>query len=312
MAMGGLFLASFGGPFEQAQATVRKAFELGINFFDTAPGYGDSETVLGKIFHNTGRPKVLSTKLGGFPKPFDPKNKDCLMQSVENSLKTLGTDSIDILFIHEPDRPGKYDWWDNLDNYAGPVTEVLDELKKSGAVKYTGLGGTTVTEMLSLVRTGKFDVLLTAFNYSLLWREAERMLIPEAKAQNMGIVIGSPLQQGALAMCYDHIIQTGARWLSPHRQEQYRRLYALLDECGMDIAEMAMRFVIGNPDISCVLTGARSPGELESNYDAVHKGPLPKELRRRVDVIADMVPFRPACEPFSMPFGWEYKGPGAI
>ena len=113
-------------------------------------------------------------------------------------------------------------------------------------------------------------------------------------------------------MCYDHIIQTGARWLSPHRQEQYRRLYALLDECGMDIAEMAMRFVIGNPDISCVLTGARSPGELESNYDAVHKGPLPKELRRRVDVIADMVPFRPACEPFSMPFGWEYKGPGAI
>jgi len=310
LAMGGLFVASFAGPFEQAKATVRRGFELGINYVDTAPGYMDSETVFGKIFAETGRPKVLSTKFGGHPQPFMPKDRDCLMRSFETSLKLLGADYIDVLFIHEPDRPAQYDWWDDFDEYNGPVMEVLESLKASGAVRHIGLGGTTVSEMFHLVLTGKFDVLLTAFNYSLLWREAEKYLIPAAKALGMGIVAGSPLQQGALSRRYDDVIKRGARWLSPHRQEQFRLLYALLDETGMDIAEMGMRFVAGNPDISCVLTGARSPGELEINYRAVEKGPLPPDILRRLDEIAAMVPFRPFEEPFSMPFASQYKGPG--
>jgi aryl-alcohol dehydrogenase-like predicted oxidoreductase len=270
----------------------------------------DSESVFGRIFAETGRPRILSTKFGGFPSPFMPKDKDCMMKSFETSLKALNTDYIDVMFIHEPDRPGQYDWWDDYDDYAGLVMEVLDELKKSGAVKHIGLGGTTVTEMLHLVNTGKFDVLLTAFNYSILWREAEKHLIPAAKAQNMGIVAGSPLQQGALSRRYDDVIAKGARWLSPHRREQYRMLYALLDETGMGIAEMAMRFVAGNPDISCVLTGARSPEEMDENYRAIEKGALPEEIARRLDEIAALVPFRPFEEPFSMPFGGGYRGPG--
>ena len=310
LAMGGLFVASFGGPFEQAKAAVKRAYELGIDYTDTAPGYMDSESVLGKIFAEIGRPRVLSTKFGGFPKPFLPKDRDCLMQSFEHSLSVLGTDYIDILLIHEPDRPGQYDWWDAPDSYTGPVMDALHELKAAGRIKYIGIGGTTVTEMLPIVRTGKFDVLLTAFNYSLLWREAERYLIPEAKAQNMGIVIGSPLQQGALARRYDDVVNAGARWLSPHRQRQYQRLYALLDETGISITEMAMRFVIGNPDISCVLTGSRSPAEVESNYEAVCKGPLPADILAKLDEIAADVPFRPFNEPFGMPFGGGYNGPG--
>ena len=246
LSMGGLFIASFGGPFEQARETVKKALSVGIDFVDTAPGYGDSEAVLGKIFETTGRPRVLSTKLGGYPQPFEPKNRKHLLSSVENSLKLLGTDHIDILIVHEPDRPGQYDWWDDYENYAGPVTDVIDELKKSGKIKYSGLGGTTVTEMLPIVKTGKFDVLLTAFNYSLLWREAGRILIPEAKAQGMGIILGSPLQQGALARRYDETVKKGARWLSPHRREQYEKLYALLDELGLDLAQTGMRFALSN------------------------------------------------------------------
>jgi aryl-alcohol dehydrogenase-like predicted oxidoreductase len=188
--------------------------------------------------------------------------------------------------------------------------DVLDGLKKDGLVRFIGLGGTTVTEMLPIVNTGKFDVLLTAFNYSLLWREAEKVLIPAAKKLNMGIVAGSPLQQGALSRRYDDVINKGARWLSPHRREQYKLLYGLLDETGMDIAEMAMRFVAGNPDISCVLTGARSPEELEVNVKAVEKGALPADVLGRLDEIAALVPFRPFEEPFSMPFTSDYKGPG--
>ena len=310
MAMGGLFISSFGSRYDEARDAVKLAYERGVNFVDTAPGYFDSEDVLGKIISEVGRPKILSTKFGGFPEPFRPKDPDCLKRSFESSLKKLGVDCIDLLLIHEPDRPAQYDWWDDLDEYTGPVMDVLGELKASGAVKYIGLGGTTVTEMLPLVRTGKFDVLLTAFNYSLLWREAGAFLIPEAKAQNMGIILGSPLQQGALSRRYDDVINAGARWLSPHRQEQYKRLYKLLDETGMDIVEMCMRFVVGNPDISCVLTGSRSPRELEANVNAVEKGPLPGDILRRLDEIAAVLPFRPFEEPFGLPFNGAYKGPG--
>ena len=160
-----------------------------------------------------------------------------------------------------------------------------------------------------MIKSGKFDVLLTAFNYSLLWREAAIDVIPAAKALGMGIVIGSPLQQGALARRYEEDV-ANAKWLSRPRREQYQALYKLLDETGMNIAEMGIRFVISNPDISCVLMGSRSPEEVVANYGAVQKGALSADLLAKIDRIAAMVPFRPFQEPFGMPFGRPYKGPG--
>ena len=153
-------------------------------------------------------------------------------------------------------------------------------------------------------------MVLTAFNYSLLWREAEIAVLPEAKRQNVGVIIGSPLQQGALARRYDGEIEHGARWLSPPRREQYQRLYALLDEIEMELAELCLRWVISNPDISTVLMGARSVEEVEANVRAVEAGSLSADLMARLQEIADVAPFRPFGEPFGMPFGREYRGPG--
>ena len=164
--------------------------------------------------------------------------------------------------------------------------------------------------MARIMDTGKFDVVLTAFNYSLLWREAEVAVLPTARKRKMGVIIGSPLQQGALARRYDDLIKKGAPWLSPPRRQQYKELYKLLDETGMPIVEMGMRFVISNPIVSCVLTGSRSKEEVEQNYAAVEKGPLPKSILKRLDEIAALVPFRPYEEPFSLPFKGNYTGPG--
>ena len=310
LSLGGLFVSSWGGPFEQAKAAVHRALDLGINYIDTAPGYGNSEEVLGKILEGVKRPLIISTKLGGRPQPFKPQDKACLRQSVEESLRLLHVDHIDILLIHEPDRPGQYDWWADWDHFNGPVLELLDELKQKGIIRYTGLGGTTAYELARIMDTGKFDVVLTAFNYSLLWREAEIAVLPMARKRKMGVVIGSPLQQGALSRRYDEQVKKGAPWLSPPRRRQYKELYKLLDETGMPIVEMCMRFVISNPVVSCVLTGSRSKEEVEQNFAAVEKGPLPKSLLKRLDEIAAMVPFRPSEEPFGLPFAWNYKGPG--
>ncbi|MHB9022823.1 MAG: aldo/keto reductase [Armatimonadota bacterium] len=310
LSLGGLFVASLFSEEDPAIAAVHRAIELGVNYIDTAPGYGNSEEVLGKALEGIDAPIILSTKLGGRPQPCKPRDKDCLLYSVEESLRLLKRDHIDILMIHEPDRPRQLDWWTDWEHFTGPVLDVLDGLKKDGTIKFTGLGGTTAYELPHIIRTGRFDVVLTAFNYSLLWREAEIDVLPAAKALGMGIVIGSPLQQGALARRYDEEVNHGARWLSPPRRRQYQALYALLDEINLPIAEVGLRFVISNPDISCVLMGARSPQEVEQNVAAVAKGPLPADVLARLDEIAAMVPFRPFEEPFGLPFGAEYTGPG--
>lgn len=311
LGLGGLFVSSIGGTGrESAYNAVRRALELGINYIDTAPSYADSEEVLGIALEGISiKSYYISTKLGGRPQPFDPKNKDLLLKSIEESLRLLKRDYIDILMIHEPDRPGQYDWWTDYDHFHGPVSELLDELKSQKIIHFTGLGGTTAYQLPYIMATGNYDVVLTAFNYSLLWQEATISIFPEAKKQNMGIIIGSPLQQGALSRRYTEV-ETGAWWLSKPRQEQFKKLYGLLDEIDMTLPELALRFVLSNSDVSTILTGARSVREVEENVRAISAGPLSPYILSKIKEIADMVPFRPFEEPFGLPFGRPYKGPG--
>jgi aryl-alcohol dehydrogenase-like predicted oxidoreductase len=312
LALGGLFVSSYGGASaDRARDTVHLAVNRGVNYIDTAPSYGNSEELLGPALNDVQEPVILSTKLGGRPQPFEPKDKDALRRSVEESLRLLGRDRIDILMIHEPDRPAQFDWWNDRERYYGPVIDLLEELKTEGVIRFTGLGGTTAYEMVPIVETGRFDVLLTAFNYSLLFREAESYLLPAAMRLNMGIVIGSPLQQGALSTRWSDDALS-ASWLSPPRRAQFQALYKLADEAGMGVPEMALRFVISNSHISCVLTGARSAKEAQDNINAIEKGSLPDDMLTKLDEIAARVPFRPYEEPAILPFGRGYRGPGAL
>ncbi len=307
ISLGGLFVSSYGAAFAQAREAVQRAVELGINYVDTAPMYGNSEEVLGRILPDLERPMIVSTKLGARPQPFDPKDAKALRESFEESCRLLGRETVDILMIHEPDRPRQFDWWEDFDAAAGPVMGVLEALKAEGRIRFLGLGGTTAYEMARLLRTGKFDVVLTAFNYSLLWQEAAHELLPAAREHGVGVVVGSPLQQGALARRWDEV-DSGARWLSKPRREQFRALYRLLDETDLPLPELALRFVLSNPDVHTVLSGVRSAGEVEQNVAAAGRGPLSDGLLSRIAEIAAMVPFRPHDEPFALPFGRPYAG----
>jgi len=317
LGFGGLFVNSNAAALAEAAATVSTALANGVNYFDTAPTYFDSEEVLGKVLNERSQAVIFSTKLGGKPEPFDPRDKQCLRRSFERSLQLLKRETIDLLMVHEPDRPQQYDWWTDPLTVEGPVLELLDELKSEGKVRYTGLGGTTTTEMAHLCRSGKFDVVLTAFNYSLLWREAEHEVLAAAKSQGMGIIVGSPLQQGALARCYRETIDSPhAYWLSEARRQQLHELYDYVEETGLPLPELAIRFVLSNPDVHCVLMGARSRAEATQNIASVRKGALPAEVLCRLREIADRVPFRPFGEPVGLgyflahPEG--YKGQGTL
>jgi aryl-alcohol dehydrogenase-like predicted oxidoreductase len=310
LSLGGLFVSVAGGPFDRARDAVHHALARGINYIDTAPMYLDSEEVLGRILADTAEPVILSTKLGARPQPFDPRDAQALRESFETSCRLLGRREIDILMIHEPDRPRQFDWWEAMDEARGPVMDVIDRLKGEGRIRFAGLGGTTAYEMARLIRTGRFDVVLTAFNTSLLWREGWHEILPAAAEHGVGVVAGSPLQQGALARIWREEVDT-APWLSAPRREQFRRLYALVDEVGIPLAELSLRFLLAEPRIATILTGARSVEEVDANVDAVAKGPLPADLMGRLDEIAAMVPFRPHDEPFALPFGRPYAGPPA-
>lgn len=310
IALGGLFVASFASQFEDARNAVSRALDLGVTHIDTAPTYGNSEEVLGRIFATEKRPFTLSTKLGGRPEPFRPQDKACLRTSLEESLRLMGKDHVDLLMIHEPDRPGQYDWWTDRLAVEGPVLEFLEEVKAEGLVRYTGIGGTTTAEMAHICSTGKFDVVLTAFNYSLLYREAELEVIPAAVAAGMGIIVGSPLQQGALARRFDRQLDDPACfWVSKVRKEQFKALYALCDETGIPLPEMGIRFVLSNPAVHCTLMGAKAPGEVEQNVAAANAGPLPADILKRLDEIYAMVPFRPFGEPAGL--GWVLGDPAS-
>jgi D-threo-aldose 1-dehydrogenase len=309
---GGMFQSRDPKDVDETCAIVKRSLELGINYIDTAPAYGHSEEVLGKALAAAEQQCILSTKLGGRPSPFDPQNRAALRRSFEESLRLLKRDRIDILFLHEPDRPRQYDWFPDWDNFHGPVNEVLQELKAEKLIGYTGLAGTTAYEMARIIEKSDYDVVLTAFNYSLLWQEALISVIPAAGKKDMGIVVGSPLQHGALAQCYIEEIEHGAGWMSAPRREQYRRLYELVKDLDIPLPELGLRFVLSNPEVSTVLTGVKSLDELEQNMRTVEAGPLSQSILKEIQSIAAMVPYRPYEEPYKLPFYSNYKGPGHI
>ena len=311
VALGGLYTSSLGGGVDAAKAIVSKSVELGINYIDTAPRYADSEFTLGHVLPDVTQPLIVSTKLGGRPDPFDPKSRDGLMKSVEESLRLLKRDTIDMLLIHEPDRPQLFNWWRDPFKVIGPVIEVYEELKQDGVIKYTGLGGTTTTQLAHLMRSGHFDVVLTAFNFSLLFREAEDDIFPAARDMKMGVIIGSALQQGGLGRRYDEVVRSKPPWLSRSRQAQFLALYDLLDETNIELPEMALRFALNHPQVHTVLIGPKNADQVEQSVVAAARGPLPPDVLGRIDEIWQMCPMRPFEEPMVLPFkNPEYFGPG--
>lgn len=310
LSIGGLYTSSLAGGVDETRRIMRRAIELGISAIDTAPAYADSEQTVGQAIAGIDAPLIITTKLGGRPQPFDPQDMDGLRHSVDESLRLLGRDHIDILMVHEPDRPQQYPWWTNYDPLAGPALDLMDELKAAGKIRFTGLAGTTVTELTSLIHSDRFDVVLTAFNYNVLFREAANTTIEAAVEYDMGVVLGSAFGQGFLTRRADAEVRSKPIWLAELRRQQLLAYYELLDQAGMLAYEMCLRFVLSNPSISTVPIGCKTAEQLESSVEAAAKGPLPGDIMARIDEIASMVPHRPYEEPMILPFGKNYVGPG--
>ncbi|MER6082612.1 aldo/keto reductase [Streptomyces sp. NPDC001833] len=273
-ALGNLF-APVGD--EEAAAVVDAAWSVGIRYFDTAPHYGLglSERRLGEALAR--RPRgdfVVSTKVGRLLEPLSELRGDDLAQgfavpathrriwdfsadgvlrSIEASLERLGLDTVDIVYLHDPD--------DHLDQALSKAYPALEKLRAEGVVGAIGAGMNQARALTRFVRDTDVDAVLLAGRYTLLDQTALPDLLPAAAERGVSVVIGGVFNSGLLAdprpgATYDY---TSA---PAELVERALELKAAAESHGVPLRAAALQFPFGHPAVGSALVGARSAAEI--------------------------------------------------
>lgn len=270
---------TFGGSLddEAAVGLVDAAFELGINFFDTANLYsrGRSEQVLGRALE--GRPRdsyVLATKLrGNAPDGGSGLSREQVLRQIDQSLERLGAEFVDLYQCHawDPDVP------------LAETLEAMTEIVEAGKVRYVGcsnFSGEQIEQAVELAREhGYVKIVSSQPEYSLLQREPEADVIPASAANGISQVVYSPLAQGVLSGKYAPGEAAGegtrasarAEWmehLDDTVLERVQRLRPIADGLGLTMAQLALAWILREPNVASAIVGASRPEQLRDNAAA--------------------------------------------
>jgi aryl-alcohol dehydrogenase-like predicted oxidoreductase len=270
-AIGGNAFGNSYGPTDDAesQRAIRRAFELGCNFFDTADvyGHGHSEELLGAALHDIRDQVIIATKVGGnfydgdVHMDFGPRY---LRFAVERSLERLGTDHVDLLQLHNP----PISLISELATY-----EPLEEMKREGLIRRYGVSVHPPEEGLAAVRATMPDTVQIVYN--LARREAEDTFLPTAQAADVGVIAREPLANGFLAGRYsaDSSWQRGD--IRSHMPRSYvaqmsalgQRVRELAVQSEMTAAQLALKFVLDRPEIAIAIVGMKTVQQVEENLN---------------------------------------------
>lgn len=264
---------------EESIRTIHKCLELGVNLFDTAPGYGGghSEEVLGKGLKGRRHEALISTKV-----PADPSR---IRASLEASLKRLQTDYTDICFVHWPRRS---------EPMKGTI-EVLEQLRREGLIRAIGVSNFTVDMLEMAARYGTVDCLQPPYN--MIWRFIEEDLLPYCREHQIGIMTYSSLAQGLLTgtitlrttYAPTDMRPRSVLWKSENLGKclyMVEKLRAVAKELGVSVSQLALRWLISQPGVTTALMGARTPNEVSENVGA-GDWELSREDLARVQDISD-------------------------
>ncbi len=294
---------------------IHRALDAGINFIDTADVYarGESEEIVGKALAGGRRDDViLATKvhgtMGDDPNEFG-NSRRWIIREVENSLRRLQTDWIDLYQIHRPE----FDT--DIDETLGALTDLV----RAGKIRYFGSSTFPASAIVEAQwvaeRRGRERFVCEQPPYSLLVREVEKDVLPTAQRYGMGVIPWSPLAGGWLTGRYrlgTEIPQSRRAARIPSRYDMSdpdntRKLEAadalatLADEAGMTLIEMALAFVIRHPAVTAAIIGPRTMGHLESQLTGAEVT-LSDELLDRIDeIVAPGVNVNPADGGWSNP-----------
>lgn len=300
-AIGGNAFGNSYGPTDDAEArrAVRRAYDLGCNFFDTADvyGHGHSEELLGAALADVRDRVIIATKVGGnfYNRDVHPLLKERISQSlgrplddvaedaalpvthdanftpayirfaVEQSLRRLRTGYIDLLQLHNP----TIAQISTMETYG-----VLEDLKRDGLIRHYGVSVHPPEEGIAAVNATMPDTVQIV--YSLARREAEDAFFPAARAAQVGVIAREPLANGFLAGRY----APDAAWdASDIRSRMPRpivtrlvalgaRVRELAERAGVTAAQLALRFVLDNAVVSVVIVGMKTVAQVDENLNA--------------------------------------------
>jgi aryl-alcohol dehydrogenase-like predicted oxidoreductase len=277
---------SSGVPETEAQRTVRRALDLGINLIDTAADYRESEAILGRALAGVPRDAyVLCTKFSADRRGdtgADPlKGEQELVASVERSLQRLGTDYLDLVQLHGV-LPERYV------AIRDRFLPVMRRLREQGMVRFLGITESFAADperetLRQALADDLFDTLMVGYN--LLTPGPEEWVLPEALRRDAGVLvmcavrrkIGRPEQLAAV------IADLKVRGeLAPDALADDGPLDWLIHDDVDSVTSAAYRFAAGHPAVSSVLTGTANAAHLEQNVQAILGGPLPDADRRRL------------------------------
>jgi aryl-alcohol dehydrogenase-like predicted oxidoreductase len=293
---------SWGSTDEEAKRMVDIFVERGGNFIDTADFYGQhggSETLLGELVKGRRNRMVISTKYSLTTEPGNPNasgnHRKNMVQSVEDSLKRMGTDYIDLLYLH---------MWD----FRTPADEILrsfDDLVRSGKVLYIGLSDVPAwqaSRMQAIAELrGWTQFCALQISYSLVERTVERELIPMAREMGFGVSPWAPLGQGILTGKYtrDDLVPGDMSSISSRKEinavtgkltEKNLQIADLVVEIASEIgctpAQLAVAWTLANPAVCSPVVGVRTPAQLEDNLGALAADISPDQLARLNEISA--------------------------
>jgi D-threo-aldose 1-dehydrogenase len=269
---------------------VRRAVELGVNYFDTSPMYsrGLAERHLGlglRALSKEERARLrVATKTGTHPDRAYRYDADSTRWTVENSQHVLFTDHVDVLLIHAPRDDA------DMDVAMGPggALEVLERLKEQGAIGAIGLGVRRHRFLMRAIESGRFDVIITPYDYTLL-RASAAPVIDAAAARGMGVINASPYAAGLLAGLDPDVQATRRTPLAPEDLARARALWTWCRDNGVDVGAAAMQFSLRNSKIDVTLVGPRSAQEVEANVRHALT-PVPDDLWAALDRVLPTLP----------------------
>lgn len=267
---------------DEARHIVRTAVGAGIRSFDSAPlyGWGSAERTLGTALEEIDRERVvLSTKVGRLldeearSVPFD-FSRDGILRSWEASLRRLGQERVDILYLHDPDD-------ENLAQGLSEAYPAMAELRSQGAVRAIGVGVNDAGIASKFVRDTDIDLVLIAGRYTLLDRSAEAELLPAAATRGVSLIVGGVFNSGVLATgsatsTFDY------RMPDAETMAGVAALRAVCESFGVPLRTAAMRFPGRNRLVASTLLGVASAAELAENIDELSTA-LPSELWPTLD-----------------------------
>ncbi|MFW6174423.1 MAG: aldo/keto reductase [Chloroflexota bacterium] len=248
-------------PEDQAVATIHASLEVGANFIDTAEGYRDSEAVIGRALKGRRDEAFIATKLSGDHSP------EHMERAVENSLRALGTDHVDLYQLHSP-RP---EW---------PIEHTMANLlrlRDQGKIRYIGISNFSADQTREALQHG--PIHSSQPRYSMLFREAEDEVLPFCREAGIGVIAHSPLAKGMLTGKYrpgHRFSEDDERGRIPAFSEErlaraweaVPRLQEWAADHGRDLVHLAIAWTLAHPAMTSSIVGAKTPEQARHNAAA--------------------------------------------